>query len=229
MSSDPIGLASANPGNPQSMNSYAYVLNNPLSFVDPTGLYCVWDDGSYDDDPENGGAGKGDCRSQGGMWIDGTSPGYSTDKNPDVAAFAHDLQFIQIVFEDSMMFMDNQGLRRPGTGILNGGAVNTVKNALNGVINNVESWGSSYLACKGQSYEVLSYLDAIPSGALKYSWTFTIQDDVTHTWVSGTVKDAPLPFSEVVIDPLYATFTALGPAGATPDFQCGEGGCFIRP
>ena len=38
MSPDPSGLAFADPGNPQSFNLYAYVNNNPLSFVDPTGL-----------------------------------------------------------------------------------------------------------------------------------------------------------------------------------------------
>jgi RHS repeat-associated protein len=38
MTPDPAGLAAVDPSNPQSWNRYAYVLNNPMVYVDPLGL-----------------------------------------------------------------------------------------------------------------------------------------------------------------------------------------------
>jgi hypothetical protein len=37
----------SNPDNPQNFNRYSYVLNNPLTYIDPTG-FCPQDDGSDD-------------------------------------------------------------------------------------------------------------------------------------------------------------------------------------
>ena len=36
---DPIGMSATNIGNPQSMNLYAYVQNNPIDYTDPSGLF----------------------------------------------------------------------------------------------------------------------------------------------------------------------------------------------
>lgn len=47
---------------------YSYVLNNPVNATDPGGLWCVWEDGTHDDDMRNGGASEGNCADQGGHW-----------------------------------------------------------------------------------------------------------------------------------------------------------------
>jgi RHS repeat-associated protein len=56
LSPDPAGFASANFANPQTLNRYAYVRNNPLALVDPLGL-C--DDDNTDDCTDVGGDGGG--------------------------------------------------------------------------------------------------------------------------------------------------------------------------
>ena len=39
LSTDPAGLGAADPTNPQTWNRYAYVMNNPLAYIDPSGLF----------------------------------------------------------------------------------------------------------------------------------------------------------------------------------------------
>ncbi|MGA7683488.1 MAG: RHS repeat-associated core domain-containing protein [Terriglobales bacterium] len=66
---DPAGAKAVVPRNPQTWNRYAYVLNNPLRYVDPQGWWCVWDDGTgHDDDPGNGGDSEDKCTEDGGHW-----------------------------------------------------------------------------------------------------------------------------------------------------------------
>ncbi len=49
MSPDPIGLKSANKYSPQSLNRYAYVQNNPVNGVDPSGLLTLLVHGTGDE------------------------------------------------------------------------------------------------------------------------------------------------------------------------------------
>jgi len=69
-SPDPSQLSFADATNPQSLNLYSYVLNNPLIYIDPNGEECVWDDGTWDaaDDPDTGTWSQ--CTAKGGSWVD---------------------------------------------------------------------------------------------------------------------------------------------------------------
>ncbi|SPE44296.1 hypothetical protein SBA7_320063 [Candidatus Sulfotelmatobacter sp. SbA7] len=90
------------------------------------------------------------------------------------------------------------GTRRPGKGLVNG------------LLNDLEYWGTTYQACTGQSYIVCESLDAAASaGTFDANWTFTVQNDFWHTWVYATSSDPADP--SLTIDPLYDTFTTNWP------------------
>ena len=89
LSPDPSGLQAADPTTPQSWNRYAYVLNNPLLSTDPTGLWCVWEDGTHDPDPVSGesdsGATTEACAAGHGHWDPhDTITGILTDNDGNV-------------------------------------------------------------------------------------------------------------------------------------------------
>ena len=77
ISPDPAGSSAANPMTPQSWNRYAYVLNNPLSAVDPDGRDCVYlnDEGTGIEEVDPGSCDEG----TGGTWVPGTYSGYWAD------------------------------------------------------------------------------------------------------------------------------------------------------
>jgi len=70
MSPDP-GNVGATPDAPQSWNAYSYVLNNPLTFVDPSGLSCNDDNGNVilDEQGKEVFTTQSDCEKAGHQWI----------------------------------------------------------------------------------------------------------------------------------------------------------------
>jgi RHS repeat-associated protein len=93
ISPDPAGLAAVDPTNPQSWNRYAYALNSPVRYIDPTGLECVWDDGSFDseDDAQTGSV--GGCQGQGGTWVElGQNGNWSGQADAANAALVSSIQ-----------------------------------------------------------------------------------------------------------------------------------------
>jgi RHS repeat-associated protein len=84
MSPDPAGMQAVDISNPQSLNRYAYVQNNPVSFVDPLGLDCAYLNNAGDD-LEKGGLDQNsnstECGKNGGYWVDGGLTDYHINAN----------------------------------------------------------------------------------------------------------------------------------------------------
>jgi hypothetical protein len=72
MSPDPSVLDYADPTNPQTLNLYSYVLNNPLIFTDPDGLDCVYTSNQTSSSVTVTTV-RGDCKSDtdDGVYVDG--------------------------------------------------------------------------------------------------------------------------------------------------------------
>jgi RHS repeat-associated protein len=69
ISPDPSGLTYADPTNPQSLNLYAYVGNNPLAYIDPSGLHWACASATIVDQNGNPTPGSGSSGTQNCQWV----------------------------------------------------------------------------------------------------------------------------------------------------------------
>jgi RHS repeat-associated protein len=129
MTPDPAGLAAADPSNPQSWNRYAYVLNNPLSNIDPDGLDCVYlNDAGDDVESIDHDSNAGECtgNGNGGYWVPGTvaNSSWVTDidqNNGTIGAYSNQDGFLgwtASANNDTGVAWQTVGLDVPGTNVV---------------------------------------------------------------------------------------------------------------
>jgi RHS repeat-associated protein len=82
MSPDPSGLDLADWRDPQQLNLYSYVRNNPLTLTDPYGLDCAYlnNAGNGVESIDRNSSG-GECADTGGYWVDQTADANSFHDN----------------------------------------------------------------------------------------------------------------------------------------------------
>ena len=140
---DPIGFAGGD------TNLYGYVMNDPINFVDPTGL--------SDQDVRN-------IRKQFGQSVDR---------------------------------MSRTGMRRPGSGLLNG-----ILNNLSMAGNTLMGQDPGFLGCGGQAVEVKDDL-MLNLGKTDDKWTFEIEENLSpvglHMNIKGTSSNSADPI--LILDP----------------------------
>jgi RHS repeat-associated protein len=90
MQPDPYA-GSYDPSNPQSFNRYSYVLNNPMTYVDPRGLDCVYlsdDEAEIEEVDSDSDTSPSECDASGGTSVAGYLTGYgSTDPDGSINQF----------------------------------------------------------------------------------------------------------------------------------------------
>jgi hypothetical protein len=153
LSPDPSVLDFADLSNPQSLNLYQYALNNPLKYVDPTGLdQCFWDDGTSDDEPQDGGATQQQCQEQGGSWAGGTDASITvTASSSGNTLTTYDMGYMG----GQIAFVPGAGCSAAlSTANTNAGAMNSYYNQYQGAVNNAANANGidpGLLAARGAS------------------------------------------------------------------------------
>ncbi len=93
---------------------------------------------------------------------------YQYGASGPLADGSSDIQAIRITVMHDVQYMNEMGVRRPGTGVVNG------------IVNNLETWFTARRGCTHQANIVASSLQlAFPS------WRFEVLASPIHHWVEG--------------------------------------------
>ena len=137
MSPDPSGLLAQHPEDPQSWNLYVYARNNPLIYLDPNGLDCIYatDNGKGVESIDHN-SDSNECGANGGTWRDGWVGGgqVSVDGNGNVNIAAPGKACVQAALRG--MIANTEGMDNKPNGGYGSFANGTIANVPAGLFDN---------------------------------------------------------------------------------------------
>jgi RHS repeat-associated protein len=196
LSPDPLG---GDLTNPQSLNRYSYVLNNPLTNTDPTGLYTCTD--------------SKDCSSKKDQALEKTLAGLRNSKNADVARGANAYGAANADNGVSVSFKDLSGSGKGGDTVSTVGTDADGNLRANSAITiNSKDSGTNFTADVGhEGSHAADAQDVVKSGLEN-------GDNTIHAGMNITPYQSEVRAYGV-------TNAILNSANESRNYSCGSGGC----